>query len=162
MIFAARARRTCQTSLPLQKSPVTPLLATLTTIVQMPENRTILSPVFATLTRHVTPNSFICHSYRKHPGGGVFLFSANPLLTLRLCRYLFSFLSAPCSDHAHQHPQPLSTQPFTSRSSGYPGGGGPYPQLPHSPSSAIIVGLTNAANSANARQRGYPRTHDAA
>src|SRR5271157_412522 len=34
-------------------------------------------------------------------------------------------------------------------------------QLPHSPCSAIIVGLTNAAISANVPQRGYPGSHDA-
>jgi len=179
MILAARARRTCHTSLALQASPVTPLFASLTAIAQMPENITTLSPVFATLTPRVTPNSFICHSYKKHPGGwGIHLRQRKYLLPSfaaglsLLCessvdsaplRYLFPFLSAPRSDHAHQHPQPLSTQSFTSRFSGYPGGwGSHYLQLPHSPSSAIIVGLTKAANSASARQRGYPRSHDAA
>jgi hypothetical protein len=122
MILAARAGRTCHTSLSLQASPVTPLFAALTAIVQMPENITTLSPVFATLTRCVTPNSFICHSYKKHPGGGVstcvkrntsfppsrrvFLFSANPLLTLRLCVIFFLF-----SPHAvpitHTNPRNL-------------------------------------------------------
>lgn len=47
---------------------------------------------------------------------------------------------------------------------GHPRVGG-YPisqQLPHSPASAIIVGLNNDANSTSAAQRGYPRSHDAA
>ena len=47
-----------------------PLFATLTDTLQLHENKTTLSPVFATLTRHVKPNSFVCHSYKKHRGVG--------------------------------------------------------------------------------------------
>src|SRR4029077_7822549 len=42
--------------------------ATLTTSSQLHDNTTTLSPVFATLTGHVTHKSFACHSCRKHPG----------------------------------------------------------------------------------------------
>jgi len=44
--------------------------ATLTTSSQLHDNTTTLSPVFATLTGHVTHKSFACHSCRKHPGWG--------------------------------------------------------------------------------------------
>src|SRR4249920_1600482 len=138
MIFAARARRTCPTSLPLQASPVTPLFASLTAIVQIPENKTTLSPVFATLTRHVTPSSFICHSFKKHRGWG----------------YPFS-IRAPLRTHSNTS-KPTSFNRLLHNSLDTPGVGSPYAQLPHSPSSAIIVGLTNAAILANARQRGNP------
>jgi hypothetical protein len=48
----------------------TPLSATLTDTPQFHENKATLSPAFATLTRRVKPNSFVCHSYRKHRGVG--------------------------------------------------------------------------------------------
>src|SRR5579859_692908 len=47
---------------------VSPLAATLTWAPQLTENTATLSPSFATLTSRVNPNSFVCHSYRKHPG----------------------------------------------------------------------------------------------
>jgi hypothetical protein len=49
-------------------SPAIPLLATLAWPLYLIENSTTLSPVFATLTRSVTSNPFVCHSYTKHPG----------------------------------------------------------------------------------------------
>ncbi len=52
-------------------APVTPFVATLTVSSQLTENPATLSPVFATLTRHVKPSPFVCHSYKKHPGVGV-------------------------------------------------------------------------------------------
>ena len=45
---------------------VNPFSATLTGHRQRNENATTLSPAFATLTRHVTRNPFVCHSYKKH------------------------------------------------------------------------------------------------
>jgi len=47
-----------------------PFFATLTNPLQLAENTSTLSPAFATLTRHVNHNPFVCHSYRKHPGWG--------------------------------------------------------------------------------------------
>ena len=51
-------------------SPATPFFATLTASPQHAENSATLSPFPATLTRPVTLNSFVCHSYKKHPGWG--------------------------------------------------------------------------------------------
>ena len=49
---------------------LSPFPATLTDNSQLTENSTTLSPVPATLTSLVKHKSFICHSYRKHPGWG--------------------------------------------------------------------------------------------
>ena len=50
--------------------PLTPFPATLTSHLQLSENKTTLSPAVATLTGLVKPNPFVCHSYKKHPGWG--------------------------------------------------------------------------------------------
>ncbi len=55
---------------PLATAAVSPFLATLTSHLQLTENTATLSPAFATLTDRVRHNSFVCHSYRKHPGWG--------------------------------------------------------------------------------------------
>ena len=39
---------------------------------QLTENPATLSPVPATLTSRVKHNPFVCHSYRKHRGGGAY------------------------------------------------------------------------------------------
>ena len=49
---------------------VTPFPATLTSYLQLAENKTTLNPVVATLTDRVKHKSFACHSYKKHPGVG--------------------------------------------------------------------------------------------
>src|SRR5579859_4965581 len=50
--------------------PLSPLLATPTDPTQPIENKTTLSLAFATLTAPLTRKSFVCHSYKKHRGGG--------------------------------------------------------------------------------------------
>jgi hypothetical protein len=71
MTFAFSTFQTHQALIELQEYPLaTPLFATLTDIVQRPENKTTLSSVFATLTRRVMHKFFVCHSYKKHPGWG--------------------------------------------------------------------------------------------
>jgi len=50
---------------------LTPFPATLTSHLQPVKNTTTLSPAFATLTRRVKPNSFVCHSYKKHPASNL-------------------------------------------------------------------------------------------
>ena len=50
--------------------PLTPFPATLTSHLQLAENKTTLSPAVTTLTSRVKPNPFACHSYKKHPGWG--------------------------------------------------------------------------------------------
>ena len=54
----------------LATAPLTPFPATLRGKSQLIENPAALSPVVATLTRHVHHNPFVCHSYKKHPGVG--------------------------------------------------------------------------------------------
>jgi hypothetical protein len=49
-----------------------PRRTTLAIPPQTTETKATLSPVFATLTRRVTPNPFVCHSYKKNTGGGVY------------------------------------------------------------------------------------------
>jgi hypothetical protein len=51
-------------------SPLSPFPATLTSRPQLHENKTTLSPVFATLTRRVKHKFFVCHSYKKHGAWG--------------------------------------------------------------------------------------------
>jgi hypothetical protein len=47
---------------------LTPFPATLTSILQITEKPTTLSPAFATLASCVRHKSCVCHSYNKHPG----------------------------------------------------------------------------------------------
>src|SRR5271155_99921 len=56
---------------------LTPFPATLTSCLQTADKSATLSLAFATLTRRVKPKSCACHSYKKHPGWGMPLFSAN-------------------------------------------------------------------------------------
>jgi hypothetical protein len=48
--------------------PLSPFFAALADRSQLAENPATLSLVFATLTRFVTSNPFVCHSYEKTPG----------------------------------------------------------------------------------------------
>jgi len=58
--------------------PLTPFPATLTSHLQLAENKTTLSLAVATLTSRVKHKSFACHSYKKHPGRG-YIFQAKSL-----------------------------------------------------------------------------------
>src|ERR1700676_2422839 len=49
---------------------LSPFPATLTSHSHIIENTATLSLVFATLTSYVKHIPFVCHSYKKHPGGG--------------------------------------------------------------------------------------------
>src|SRR5579859_7270292 len=60
--------------------PLSPLLATPTDPTQPIENKTTLSLAFATLTAPVTHKSFVCHSYKKHRGGG---YTVQPGISFR-------------------------------------------------------------------------------
>src|SRR5579859_61168 len=64
----------------LATAPLTPFPATLSGKSQLIENPAALSPVVATLTRHVRHNLFVCHSYKKHPGGG---YTLQPAISFR-------------------------------------------------------------------------------
>ena len=50
---------------------LTPFPATPTNTLQTTEKTATLSLLSATLTRHITPNSFVCHSYKKHPASNL-------------------------------------------------------------------------------------------
>ena len=52
----------------LATAPLTPFPTTLSGESQLIENPAALSPVLATLTRHLHLNPFVCHSYKKHGG----------------------------------------------------------------------------------------------
>src|SRR5579859_4566452 len=52
----------------LATAPLPPFPATLRRKSQLIENTAALSPVLATLTRHVPHNPFVCHSCKKHGG----------------------------------------------------------------------------------------------
>jgi hypothetical protein len=97
-----------------------PLSATLTGTSQLHENKVTLSLAFATLTRRVKLKSFVCHSYKKHRGVGYpsiadpASFSSRPFRCTQ---------RRPFTPSALGEGQSLSTHGFTSRSSGYPGGG---------------------------------------
>src|SRR5579859_2494932 len=64
----------------LATAPLTPFPATLSGESQLIENPAALSPVLATLTRHLHLNPFVCHSYKKHPGGG---YTLQPAISFR-------------------------------------------------------------------------------
>src|SRR5690348_6218185 len=51
-------------------SPSSPFPATSRPKSELIENPAALSPVLATLTRHLHHNPFVCRSYKKYPGGG--------------------------------------------------------------------------------------------
>jgi hypothetical protein len=85
-------------ALPIASAPVTPLFATLIYHSQLTENKTTLSPAFATLTRFVMAKSFACHSYEKTPGVCVTHRIAN-------CRQPFCNHAMP----AHVGPEPCAT-----------------------------------------------------
>ncbi|SRR5579863_741636 len=57
-------------------TPLSPFPATLTSTLQLAENKTTLSPAFATPTDNVKHKSFACHSYKKQPGWGYTPFSS--------------------------------------------------------------------------------------
>src|SRR5208282_5807018 len=56
---------------------LTPFPATLTSYLQPAEKPATLSLAFATLASRIKHKSCVCHSYKKHPGWGIPLFSAN-------------------------------------------------------------------------------------
>ena len=72
--------------------PLSPFTATLASPLQSTENLATLSPAFATLTRHVNHNPFVCHSYKKHPGWG-------PVAQTSVCA-LASFAERACATHS--------------------------------------------------------------
>src|SRR5579859_5914124 len=64
----------------LATAPLTPFPATLSGESQLIENPAALSPVLATLTRHIHLNPFVCHFYKKHRGGG---YTLQPAISFR-------------------------------------------------------------------------------
>src|SRR6476661_445549 len=77
----------------LATAPLTPFAATLREKSQLIENPTALSRAVATLTRHVRHNLFVCHSYKKHPGGG---YTLQPAISFRNLTTRHSPLATKC------------------------------------------------------------------
>jgi hypothetical protein len=170
MIFAFSPPQTLLTRLTLQKwPPVNPLFATLTDIAQTPESTTTLSSVFATLTRRVKPNPFVCHSYKKHPGWGYITCPLSlapsrtthhspPTIPFRMrtsakrTRNSFRFRTSKTQD----------LKPFRIRTYEKTPGGDPSLSLPLFAPSAIIIGLALPPGSAAFWPVRNLRTHDAA
>jgi hypothetical protein len=104
-------------------SRLTPLFAALTNPAQIAENTATLSLLFATLTRSVSSNSFICNSYTKSPGYGhlpecssraAVFSSGQPPCTLAALsctvlpffaqnKNISHFISTPCALFAQKH-----------------------------------------------------------
>jgi len=78
---------------------VTPFPATLTSHLQLAENAAALSPAFATLTSRVKHKSFVCHSYKKHPGWGYPANRDSPLRSRTFQLSTANFLLLPCGPH---------------------------------------------------------------
>jgi hypothetical protein len=66
---------------PVSPLPVTPFPATLTSHLHLAANKTSLSPAVATLTGRVKLKSFVCHSYKKHPGVGGAVVCGEPIVS---------------------------------------------------------------------------------
>jgi len=85
--------------------PLTPFPATLTSHLQLAENKTTLSPAVATLTSRVKPKSFACHSYKKPWGRGYLLqakiFSFGNLTTNNSPLSTISFTIRTYEKHTH-------------------------------------------------------------
>src|SRR6185437_6057648 len=64
----------------LATASLTPFLATFRKKSQLIQYPAALSRVVATLTRHLHHNPFVCHSYKKHPGGG---YTLAPAISFR-------------------------------------------------------------------------------
>jgi hypothetical protein len=79
-------------------SPVSPFPATLTSSLQITEKPATLTPAFATLTEIVTHKSFVCHSYKKHPGWGY------PRLLRELCALCVKIHPRPQACPSVRHP----------------------------------------------------------
>ena len=84
---------------------LTPFPATLTSHLQLAENKTTLSPAVATLTSRVKPKSFACHSYKKPWGRGYLLqakiFSFGNLTTNNSPLSTISFTIRTYEKHTH-------------------------------------------------------------
>ena len=107
----------------LNRFPVTPFPATLTSLLQTAENATTLSPAVATLTERVKHKSFVCHSCKKHPGVGIphknfpllhsSIFSVNSALSVPSALNSLSPISADSQSASSQADR--STPRYTSR-----------------------------------------------
>src|SRR5579859_3019303 len=83
---------------------VSPLFAILAKWMQLHENTTTSSLVFATLTSRVKRKSFACHSYRKHPGWGYPFAPRAPPLSSNAAAFDFSLaLPPPLIRHLEKH-----------------------------------------------------------
>jgi hypothetical protein len=92
---------------------VSPFPATLTSHCQLAENKTTLSLAVATLTDRVKHKSFVCHSYRKHPGWGyTFQFKFFSFLNSTTHHSLLSTISFRIRTSKTQHLKPFRIRTY--------------------------------------------------
>jgi hypothetical protein len=96
--------------------PLTPFPATLTSQLQLAENKTTLSPAVATLTSRVKHNPFVCHSYKKHPGWGYAIVNFFVAQT-SVCALLRQPISESSDAKDPQESKNLAVLPVTSQKS---------------------------------------------
>jgi hypothetical protein len=163
MAFALSTLQTNQTLIELQEYPLaTPLFATLTASVQIPENTTTLSSVFATLTRPVKHKFFVCRSYKKHRGWG---HTSCPLSLIALPTIPFgmrTYAKRACKRFRIRTSKTQDLKPFRIRTyEKNPRGVSLSLSLPPFPPSAIIIGLASPPGPTTFRPVRTFRSHDA-
>jgi len=128
MAFALSTLQTRQPFIELQEYPLaTSLFPSLTASVQIPENTTTLSSVFATLTRPVKHKFFVCHSYKKHRGWG---HTSCPLSLIALPTIPFgmrTYAKCACKRLRIRTSKTQDLKPFRIRTYEPPQGGAPFP-----------------------------------
>jgi|HubBroStandDraft_2_1064218.scaffolds.fasta_scaffold33520_2 hypothetical protein len=112
-------------------SSLSPFPGALTSSLQLIERTTALSPAFAPLTNPFTPNPFVCHSYKKTPGGGY-----TSLLPRHRSQLLA--LSSPPRAHAQTPATPFSSWRYFI-TCGYPVGGYSRAMRSRSPSGRTML-----------------------
>ena len=159
-----------------KRSRPSPFPATLTNPLQITENKTTLSLVFATLTRLSTHKPFVCHSCEKHPGSHLssqrsfrsgfsrpnFLPTPHSPLATKLLR-IRTYEKRACNSRRIRTCKTQDLKPFRIRTYEKTRGEGPHllSLLAFAPS-AIIIGLASPSGSTTLCPLRTFRTHDAA
>jgi hypothetical protein len=163
MTFAFSNFQTDQALIELQEYPLaTPLFATLAANVQMPENKTTLSSVFATLTRRVKHKFFVCRSYKKHPGWGYTYCALSLVASPAIPFGMRTYAKRACKRLKICTSKTQDLKPFRIRTYEKNPRGVPLSlSLPHFPPSAIIIGLAFLPGPTTVRPVRTFRSHDA-
>src|SRR5579859_7469824 len=100
----------------LSTAPITAFAATLKRTQAFSEDRSKLSRVVATLTRHLHLNPFVCHSYKKHGGWRRAIVNFFVAQT-SVCAPLGHFIPATSEAQQPQEFKNLAVLPVTSHQS---------------------------------------------